>query len=97
MCTILRVKRKITEDPVDCLIIECKRNKLLNEVKSNIDLDDDQKENNTLEKKRNAKIIQELDDDASPHLNGQKIKEVFKYVGSAQTEVKQRSNLLFFV
>ena len=46
---------------------------------------------------RGAKIIQELEDDESPHLNGQKIKEVFKYVGSAQTEVKQRLNFVFFL
>lgn len=29
MCTIVKVKRKITDDPVDCLIIECKKKKLL--------------------------------------------------------------------
>ena len=93
MCTILRVKRKITDDPVDCLIIECKRNKLLNESKSKIidtlvDLHDDQRENK-LEAK-NAKIIKELDGDDESNLNDTKIKEIFKYVGSAQTEVKKR-------
>lgn len=30
MCTIVKVKRKITDDPVDCLIIETKKKKLLN-------------------------------------------------------------------
>ncbi len=25
MCTVIKVKRKITEDPVDCLILECKK------------------------------------------------------------------------
>ena len=29
MCTIIKVKRKINEDPVDCLIIECKKKKLI--------------------------------------------------------------------
>jgi hypothetical protein len=29
MCTIIKVKRKITEDPAECLIIECKRKKIL--------------------------------------------------------------------
>jgi hypothetical protein len=29
MCTIIKVKRKITEDPAECLIIECKKKKLL--------------------------------------------------------------------
>jgi len=87
MCTILRVKRKITEDPVDCLIIECKRNKLLNGSKTNvaIDADDDQKENQI--ESVNANIIKELDGDDKTPLNKLKIKEVFKYVGSAQTEV----------
>ena len=28
-CTIIKVKRKINEDPVDCLIIECKKKKLI--------------------------------------------------------------------
>jgi hypothetical protein len=89
MCTILRVKRKITEDPVDCLIIECKRNKLFNGSKTNVaaaaDDDDDQKENKI--ESVNANIIKELDGDDKTPLNKLKIKEVFKYVGSAQTEV----------
>ena len=29
MCTVIKVKRKITDDPVDCLLIECKKKKLL--------------------------------------------------------------------
>ena len=93
MCTILRVKRKITEDPVDCLIIECKRNKLLNGSKTNvaIDADDDQKENQI--ESVNANIIKELDGDDKTSVNKLKIKEVFKYVGSAQTEV----NCFFFI
>ena len=28
MCTIIKVKRKITDDPVDCLILECKKKKI---------------------------------------------------------------------
>ena len=28
MCTIIKVKRKISEDPADCLIFECKKKKL---------------------------------------------------------------------
>ena len=31
MATIIRVKRKVTDDPVDCLIIECKKKKLIPE------------------------------------------------------------------
>jgi hypothetical protein len=31
MCTIIKVKRKITEDPAECLIIECKKKKLFKE------------------------------------------------------------------
>lgn len=27
MCTVIKVKRKITDDPVDCLILECKKRK----------------------------------------------------------------------
>jgi hypothetical protein len=29
MCTVIKVKRKITDDPVDCLLIECKKKKLV--------------------------------------------------------------------
>lgn len=25
MCTVIKVKRKITDDPADCLILECKK------------------------------------------------------------------------
>ena len=25
MCTVIKVKRKITEDPADCLVLECKK------------------------------------------------------------------------
>ncbi|RNA33692.1 putative RNA polymerase II nuclear localization SLC7A6OS [Brachionus plicatilis] len=28
MCTIIKVKRKITEDPLECLILECKKKKI---------------------------------------------------------------------
>jgi hypothetical protein len=28
MCTIIKVKRKITDDPVDCLILECKKKRI---------------------------------------------------------------------
>ena len=28
MCTIIKVKRKIDEDPAECLIIECKKKKI---------------------------------------------------------------------
>ena len=28
MCTIIKVKRKLTEDPADCLILECKKKKI---------------------------------------------------------------------
>ncbi len=27
MCTVIKVKRKITDDPADCLILECKKRK----------------------------------------------------------------------
>ncbi len=70
------------------LIIECKRNKLLNGSKTNVAIDagDDQKENQI--ESVNANIIKELDgDDKTPVNKINKIKEVFKYVGSAQTEV----------
>lgn len=29
MCTVIKVKRKITDDPVDCLILECNKRKKL--------------------------------------------------------------------
>jgi len=32
MCTVIKVKRKITDDPVDCLLIECKKTKFLSNV-----------------------------------------------------------------
>ena len=27
MCTVIKVNRKITDDPADCLILECKKRK----------------------------------------------------------------------
>lgn len=69
MCTIIKVKRKITDDPVDCLIIECKKKKLLG---ADIIELSDEKSSEPPQNKNNR----------SPHL-----KQILKYVGSANNEV----------
>lgn len=62
MCTIIKIKRKITEDPVECLILECKKKKL------SIDSD----ESTTVKSNE-----------------GSLIKQILKYAGSANNEVKE--------
>jgi hypothetical protein len=55
MCTIIKVKRKIDENPVDQLVIECKKQKIILPDQENV--------------------------------NEESIKQIFKYFGTAQTEV----------
>lgn len=73
MCTVIKVKRKITEDPVECLIIECKKKK----TKTTI-LEEDGNEN-TADKNGN-----EPSNDSS---TASTIKQILKYVGSASKDV----------
>ena len=85
MCTIIRVKRKITEDPVDCLIIECKRNKLINgKSLGEIDQAIDKTQLNEQESLESSKSSHKISNGTSAK---ESIKEVLKYAGSAKTEV----------
>lgn len=74
MCTVVRVKRKITDDPVDCLIIECKKKRLLstdNSKTSSID-----SENCTKGEAKHENLNR-----------SEPIKQILKYIGSASKEV----------
>ena len=87
MCTIIRVKRKITDDPADCLIIECKRNKLINGSLST----QEELSNNIIQEQKDSEYDLQPKKIKNSTQNGQSvnesIKEVLKYAGSAQTEV----------
>ena len=83
MCTIIRVKRKITEDPVDCLVIECKRNKLLSGLVTQID----QMSSVAAPVPTNAPVQNGHTQNSDLNEDSKAIKEVLKYAGSAQTEV----------
>jgi hypothetical protein len=78
MCTIIKVKRKITDDPVDCLILECKKKKFMPQFAE--------------EKNESNKKITENDDDNKIIQENEKdridsIKQILKYAGSAKNEV----------
>lgn len=70
MCTVIKVKRKITDDPVDCLILECKKRKKLIS-----DLQEDETETSD---NSNSKL------EAANRIDS--IKQILKYAGSAKNE-----------
>lgn len=72
MCTVIKVKRKITDDPVDCLILECKKRKKL---QSNFD---------TLAESLNEPQSESQDNKMN---RIDSIKQILKYAGSAKNEV----------
>ena len=71
-CTIIKVKRKITEDPVECLIIECKKKK----TKTTI-----------LEEEGNENTATKNGNDETVDSTASTIKQILKYVGSASKDV----------
>lgn len=77
-CTIIKVKRKINEDPVDCLILECKKKKL-------IDLGSVDSTNGGLLTSGSA---------ASDAGVVESIKEILKYAGSASNEDEVSARLI---
>lgn len=79
MCTIVKVKRKITDDPVDCLIIECKKKRLLGSIASSAAA------NTANSASASSTIKNDLNSSES-------IKQILKYVGSATNEVKLNLN-----
>ena len=90
MCTIIRVKRKITEDPVDCLIIECKKNKLIkSDLNSSIpnEQNDEIKSQSLINNDTNVNIKEKSKDQES-------ITQILKYAGSAknESEIQEKIN-----
>ena len=87
MCTIIKVKRKITDDPVDCLILECKKKKIF--------LDQTSVLNEINEETVNNKSV--LNDSKSFQFNSDRIdsiKQILKYAGSAKSEVKFKKQFI---
>lgn len=72
-CTIIKVKRKINEDPVDCLIIECKKKKLIDSGLFGPDVVRPES-SSSRSSSSNADVVES-------------IKEILKYAGSASNEV----------
>ena len=72
MCTVIKVKRKITEDPVDCLILELSSKKRRKQL---VQPDNQQQQPST-----NSAS-------ASPTNRIDSIKQILKYAGSAKNEV----------
>lgn len=74
MCTIVKVKRKITDDPVDCLIIECKKKRFLSTDNSKTSSIDSASCTKGEAKHENLNQSEPL-------------KQILKYIGSASKEV----------
>lgn len=87
MCTIIKVKRKITDDPVDCLIIECKKKKFLNE--SLPESEENTRATTTLAKEENKSDKFEF---KSNRIDS--IKQILKYAGSAKSENEISAKLI---
>ena len=80
MCTVIKVKRKITDDPVDCLILECKRKKFMLETKTAAT------ESQEEPLQPNEEQIKFSFDTEKNRIDS--IKQILKYAGSAKNEVK---------
>jgi hypothetical protein len=89
MYTIVRVKRKTTEDPVNCLIIECKRNKL-EAIDDTINNKSDTLQNDETPRPVNGTTT------ASIMTNEDSVKEILKYAGSAHNEAEVSAKIIEF-
>ena len=97
MCTIIKVKRKITDDPVDCLILECKKKKIFID-----DLESQETSATTSKSVQEEKVVtnKTTTETASKSFQFNEdridstIKQLLKYAGSAKNEVNLKINLI---
>lgn len=76
MCTVIKVKRKITDDPVDCLILECKKRKK--------QFSEEQLTKKLIES--DERLEKSIEESLSDENRIDSIKQVLKYAGSAKND-----------
>jgi hypothetical protein len=74
MCTIVKVKRKVTDEPPDRLIIECKKKRLDLVESSHAPISDKPSDANNVSVEKKEDIV----------------KQVLRYVASSENEVKKK-------
>ena len=107
MCTIIKVKRKITDDPVDCLILECKKKRIF--IDQANDLITTPKPSSSPSSATAAAAAASASTDDVTTLKSAEsnsfvfnenridsIKQILKYAGSAKSEVKNETYHILF-
>jgi hypothetical protein len=77
MCTIIKVKRKLTEDPAECLVIECKKKKKTYEIDTN--------ESSELTHTKSQSVDETTNKNKT--ISNEPIKQILKYAYSTTNEV----------